>query len=347
MTKHWVLALLVFLSSSCIMKSGNQDSELDDVASPGMKVVRVFSKTLVDVDKRGTYITAQFPPAAEEFSSIELELTLSCPNGKCDWWDRPGELQIITDQNKPEKNFEILRFMTPYRVGGTWSMDVSHLRPLLTGNVKFWINIMTGVKEGHPNGDGWLVTTKFKMKRGTPEKRPVAVVPLLRSQYIEYGNPTVNSTARRNVFAPAGLTFSSARVFSTITGHGQGNRFNCAEFCDKIHSMTVAGQTQSTRIYRTDCKDNPISNQAGTWQADRAGWCPGDIVKPWTFELAPGSIGTDAAFQAKYFPEPYLNTCRPGLAQCTQCELDSTCEYNGKNHTMARWWVSSYLVLYE
>ncbi|MGE0173242.1 MAG: peptide-N-glycosidase F-related protein [Oligoflexales bacterium] len=340
-----VLSCLLLVS--CVTKSSESES-MD--ASAQIKTVRVFSSARIDVDNRDVFKTVAFPPLTEDFSQIELELTLGCPDNLCDWWDRPGAISIVTDDQHPQKEIEILRFMTPYRVGGTWSIDVTHLRPILKDSVKFKVHITTGVKEGHENGNGWLVSVKTKMKRGTPESRPIAVVPMIPSQFVEYGNPLAGSSIHRIVGVPPGVAFSKARAFTTITGHGQGNRFNCAEFCDRKHYISIGNQTAETRIARFDCKNNPINNQYGNWEGDReGGWCPGDIVKPWTVDIQDGLIGAGGAFQFKYFPEPYHNTCRPGVGNCTGCaqKENPTCEFNGGTHTLPRWWVSSYLVLYE
>jgi hypothetical protein len=43
----------------------------------------------------------------------------------------------------------------------------------------------------------------------------------------------------------------------------------------------------------TDCGNNPIYPQGGTWPFDRAGWCPGTIVDEHEFELTPHVLPGD------------------------------------------------------
>ncbi|MGE0172197.1 MAG: peptide-N-glycosidase F-related protein [Oligoflexales bacterium] len=281
----------------------------------------------------------------ESFEKIILEFELGCPNNRCDWWDRPGDLTVIQKNEKGEDvAIEILRFMTPYRVAGKWQVDVTHLRPILAGNVKFQVYIRTYVSRGHANGDGWLASARFLLKRGTPAIAAKAVIPIWNKQMIFYGDPKDPSNRAKQVKLP-NIPFQKMLLATVITGHGQGNLSNCAEFCPKTHTMKV-NDTELTKLFwRDDCNKNPINNQMGTWMFSRAGWCPGDIVKPWVEEvLAPQT--DDATVTVTYEPEPYVNTCRPGAEECDGCTLGANCtKYNGQNHTPPHFFMSSVLIL--
>ncbi len=49
-------------------------------------------------------------------------------------------------------------------------------------------------------------------------------------------------------------------------------------------------------LWKTDCYLNPNRPQFGTWKFSRAGWAPGDVVRPWwidlTPKLEPGEVAT-------------------------------------------------------
>jgi hypothetical protein len=328
----------------CIKK--NPVDPVSDVTRDGSQLtLQVFNDEYIHIDHKTAETVINFPGKDKEFKSIMLEFTLSCPNQtKCDAWDRPGDLHVIQNVGGKEVPIEILRFMTPYGVGGTWKMDVTHLRSLLTDNVKFRLFIKTYVSQGHAQGDGWLVTTKFHMTSGKPENQPVAVVPLWGSESVYYGDPSKEGKRETKVKLP-NKDFNKMYVVTTLTGHGQGNAENCAEFCDKLHYVKVNKKSYSTRIWRADCAQNPVNNQKGNWTVSRAGWCPGDIVKPWKQEI--DTKGIDGGDQVKivYEPEPFVNTCRPGVDKCVGCTLGTGCEYDGNRHTESRWLMSSYLVL--
>lgn len=87
---------------------------------------------------------------------------------------------------------------------------------------------------------------------------------------------------------------SRVEIAALITGHGQGTTTeNCAEFCPFQSEFTLNGSTFT--------KDNPyagtaygcydqieggvVANQFGSWPFGRAGWCPGQDVKIWRYDI--------------------------------------------------------------
>ena len=69
------------------------------------------------------------------------------------------------------------------------------------------------------------------MKGGTPARLPISVQPVWTATYVPYGDPAkpIASVAVPSSLAlPAGATSFELRAF--VTGHGQGNLENCAEF---------------------------------------------------------------------------------------------------------------------
>jgi hypothetical protein len=131
-----------------------------------------------------------------------------------------------------------------------------------------------------------------------------------------------------------------------VTGHGQGNTQNCAEFCNKVHSITANGAISSHNLWRADCGQNPCSPQGGTWTYPRAGWCPGSIVYPWDVDVTAWvTPGADA--NLSYGVTPYTNYCRPDNPNCVNGQTCADCNYNSNGHTVPVYRVASQLVYYR
>src|SRR5262249_26491767 len=206
------------------------------------------------------------PAAGGLYRAITLDLALRCPpSGGCDWWDRHGHLALVRGGHE----IELLRFVTPYRKPMSVSLDVTDLAPLLGDPSTFRIFIDTWVGPGHPNGAGWLVDAKLHYRAGNPPANVAAVIPLWSPQSVVYGDPSRPPALEMTVPIPTGVT--GAHLWSYVTGHGQGNADNCAEFCSRDHTITIAGAGVHRSVWRTDCATTAEPDQPGTWTLDRAG----------------------------------------------------------------------------
>ncbi len=316
-------------------------------------VVTPFDKAHVyfagEDNKRMIDAPATFP-AEGAYSQIILHLSLACPAGGCDAWDRFASLGLVTAKGAtPEEDtvLEIARFITPYKVEAAWDIDVTDLRPLLAGEVTLRAFIDTWVGPGSPYGAGWLVTASFEMKGGIPAKVPVAVVPVWNRQSVVYGDPLKPISASappQEIALPAGATSYALRTF--VTGHGQGNKDNCAEFCTRTHTLTVGATPHAQEIWRDDCATTAVPDQQGTWKYPRAGWCPGADVLPWTVDIT-SDVAAGAPAKIAYGVEEYENTCRPDAAVCNGCSLGTGCEYDGGAHTEPNYQLSTVLIAYR
>lgn len=290
-------------------------------------------------DNRRTVDAVARFPAEGAYGRILLRLGLDCPNDRCDPWDRFGTIGAIAGDGTV---IEVARFMTPYRLAARWEVDVTDLRPLLRGDVTLRVFIDTWVGPGSQYGDGWLFSAAFEMTGGVPARLPVAVTPIWPLGQVPYGDPArpIEATlAPRTLELPPG---SAHAVRTFVTGHGQGNADNCAEFCARRHTLDAAG-THTLDLWRDDCETTAVPDQPGTWRYPRAGWCPGAVVHPWVVELAapagPVTFG--------YHVEDYVNTCRPDEPMCRGCTLGTGCAYDGGAHTEPNYQVSSVLVTYR
>jgi hypothetical protein len=200
-------------------------------------------------------------------------------------------------------------------------------------------------------GGGWVAGVSFAMTGGLPAKAPVVVLPVWtwkttskEPTQIVYGDarfPIGQSLPPQTLSLPAGPTSWGLRSY--VTGHGQANLENCAEFCPKNHSWTVGGAAATQAVWRTDCANYPSS---GTYQYSRAGWCPGADVVPWDADVtAHVAAGSNATFT--YGVDAYVNTCNgdaPDGGLCSGCPSGVSCAYNGGSHTQPFFYVSSLLV---
>lgn len=344
---------------------GGADGDLEGGA---VTTIAAFDKTLVCFGSGGTgpcSRTVDRPvtfPKTGSFSKIVMRVTLTCPTNGCDHWDRVGSIQLVqpaTTDGGASTLIELGRFITPYGIhAGTnappvWDMDVTELRPLLSGDVTLRAFIDTWVPQGSAaqNGGGWLVGVTFEMTDGVAAKDPMVVVPIWSWKttgtdptQIVYGDPRApiaTSLPPQQLTLPTGP--KSWGVRSIITGHGQANLDNCAEFCSRKHTWTVGGMPTTKAIWRTDCAKFPSS---GTYQYPRAGWCPGADVAPWDFDVT-AQIGTSTTTTVAYDVEAYVNTCNgsaPDGGVCTGCDPGVSCPYDGAGHTQPFYYVSSLLI---
>jgi hypothetical protein len=297
-------------------------------------------------NKRTVDAQVQFPAAGLLYKSVTLKLNLRCPAAGCDFWDRRAFLGLVRKDGDKETVTEILRFMTPYRVAASWTADVTALRPMLSGTVTLRVFIDTWVGPGNAQGAGWLVDASFEMVGGMPDRVPIAVIPLWDETKFDYGDPAKPvgaAVVSRSVNLPAGAGAVELRSF--ITGHGQGNLDNCAEFCPRTHAFSVNGNRLERMVWRNDCATTAIPNQGGNWKPPRAGWCPGAAVLPWVASVG-AMVQSDKPLVVSYEVQPYVNSCRPDSPMCAGCAFGTPCAYDNGNHTAPFFVLSAALIVY-
>ena len=165
--------------------------------------------------------------------------------------------------------FQIMSFVTPYggwldlgSNGKTWYFDVTDFTPILQGNKRITVS----------GGGQWQedMDIKFLFIVGTPPRDVIDMQQIWRPQSKGYGIIMAEKVFEpRNVEMHSGA--SQYKIRTVITGHGQEG-----EFIPQSHYLNIDGGTQEYlwQVW-TECSDNPIYPQGGTWIYDRAGWCPG------------------------------------------------------------------------
>jgi hypothetical protein len=368
--------------------SGGSDGSNLDVGEAGPQTVTVFDKTLFAFGStaggaRRTTAQASLP-AAGPFQHIDLTLRLECPTGGCDHYDRTGSLGIVTqpavDGGSHGTVVEIARFITPFGVAaGPWDYDVTDLAPLLSGDVTFQGFIDTWAPQGSPaaNGAGWLLTATLTFTAGTPSKKPMAALPVWTwpadsdPEPVPYGDPNkpLSSYMKPQTLTLPGLA-SSYSLRNFVTGHGQGNTNDCAEFCAATHTVTVGSMPFLKVPWRACCTPDPTCEaeanptpapgvtpgQLGTYFYPRSGWCPGAAVTLWTQDVT-AAVGHETTTTIDWGFDSYMNTCRPDYpdagadagsdAGSCVCDQSPTCLYNSGGHTEPIFYITSILVAYQ
>ncbi len=192
-----------------------------------------------------------------------------------------GELEHYT---KTPMRMEIMSFVTPYGInldlgweGKTWTFDVTDFGPILKGDKRIYLT----------RGGQWQedMDIKFLFYEGTPVREVHSIQqiwPVTSESYTVIQND--------QKFEPRLLAkesdIESVVVKTTITGHGQEG-----EFIPRNHHIKLNGTPLEWTVW-TECADNPIYPQGGTWVYDRAGWCPGAASDTKVFDIS-GIFGSE------------------------------------------------------
>jgi len=286
-------------------------------------------------NNRTVFETVRLPSQNHNFSQILMHFNLSCPNGGCDPWDRKANISV----NHLNEWFEIGRYVTPYGIECGWTLDVSDYRSILRGEINLRSFIDTWVQPG------WLVTIEFEFISGEPEHPNIVVRNMWNNSYLVYGDTTNPINIDQiTEYIPQDTENTFLRI--TTTGHGQGNTNNAAEFSQNIHEIRLNDFfIYQHDFWRGDCQSNSCSPQNGTWQYNRAGFCPGDKVIPQDFNLS-NFVVPGFTTSLSYVLEDYFNECSPNNPSCINGVTCSSCSYNNTGHTEPYYFIASHLIIY-
>ena len=263
--------------------------------------VEVFHHVLTDNATTAYTATADLPPAAWAFGRVLLTLDLHDAGKDWDEWDRNGEVSLVADDGT---KLGLVPFITSYRTECHWVVDVTHFRPLLAGKRTFEIRAGTTFYKDR----GYLMSVALDFHHGMPELAPYRVVPLW------HGTARYQSDENhfQEFFSPQTVAIDAeakaARIFVTTTGHSQVGEFTPSQ--REITFLPARGDEAAepaqfeNLLWKTDCYLNPNRPQYGTWQFSRAGWAPGDVVRPWWIDLTP-HLRPGAEAELRYTSHPY------------------------------------------
>jgi hypothetical protein len=194
----------------------------------------------------------------------------------------------ITYYNPPYeivKDVEIARYITPYGIqfdlgpnGFAWIYDVTDYQDYLKNTVDL---------AAHNTQE--LLDLKFAFIEGIPPRDLHKREPIW-SDFRSYGFANMaNDVDLQAKKIHLSDTSDNFKIKTRMSGHGQVGNNACCEWVPNNHQIKVDGVSRfNWNIWEaTDCGDNPNIGQGGTWPYAREGWCPGDQVKEYEFELTP------------------------------------------------------------
>lgn len=285
---------------------------------------------LVDVNHPTGSETTNLPSHIGAFTQITGTLHINCPTGGCDPWDRVSSVEV---QGKDGEWYEIIRYITPYGISCQSEIDLTDFKSLLSGRTTFRVNLTT-------YSTGFLYTLELDYTAGT-DTQPYANVEKLWYQTYQFGDPAnLQPTEDITTEFPAGTTSAKIKLVSSGHGWGANNTSNAAEFSNNTHHIWVNGAQTFTQHNWQDCFPNPdgCNFQAGTYQYDRAGWCPGSIAQFFDYDMT--SYIANPATLEYVFDESYTDYCNANNPNCISGVTCTDCNDSYNPHLI----VSSYMI---
>jgi hypothetical protein len=296
------------------------------------KSIEIFNHIMINNAETSYESEVALPPLNWAYGRVILTLEIHDAGPAWDKWDRNGFLFLVGPDGAKH---DIAPFITSFRTPGHWQVDITHFRPWLTGKVTFDIATTSALEENR----GYMLSAALDFYHGTPDLEPYRVIPLWSG--------TAKYKSAQNYFSdfftPQTVSFDAstkaARLFMTTTGHSQVGEFTPSR--RTIIFAPVKGGAPATELHfsntlwKSDCYLNPVRPQHGTWKLPRAGWAPGDIVRPWWIDLTPYLVPGKNA-ELRYESEPYDFSGVPEDQRPTDEEVNSAVQL-----------VRTYLILYR
>ncbi len=264
--------------------------------------------------------TVTLPGDLSNYDRITLRIDVNCPSSGCDPWDQPANLKIVTDQGV----FELARYITPFGIScGPWYIDVTDFKSVLTGEVTF----ESYVQVWGPSG--WLIDLDLEFEEAAADPTYTQLSSIHAFDYQVYGDPGISHDLDEVTLTVDDNTETS-HVRMQVSGHGQGNTNNAAEFFRRNHQVVIDGSSIANHdLWKADCNSNSCANQLGTWLFARAGWCPGQEVIPAIFNTT-SEVGAGQTFNFDYELQDYTNLRNTG--------------YDGAGHTEPHYRIHSFFI---
>lgn len=287
------------------------------------KEVVAASDIWLNTNIQSKVVEAELPSYLGAFDKITATLQVSCPSGGCGEWDRVASVEA---KGHDGRWFEIIRYITPYGVACSHSIDLTDYMSILQGKISFRLNCAT-------LDNGYLYTLKLNYRAGVPDHKYSYITEAWNEifPFGDYSNMQPVDTFYYSY--PPNTVASKLKLISTGHGWGDLNTNNAAEFYNATHNIWVNGSKTFNQVNWVDCNPNPdgCQPQNGTWYYNRAGWCPGSIAKWFDFDMT-SYIGTDLELMYKFYSQ-YVDLCHPHNPNCVTGVTCSDCN-DGFNPTL-------------
>ncbi len=254
----------------------------------------VWTAELLDaeVTARVHQLEATLPTGAEmaRFDTLELDLTDVCRERNvfaCSEWDRIARFDLCLDEACTERR-ELIRWITSYWRRGEqrWIMDASPLLGLLSdgGHRRFRLELGPEWERPTPR----VIRAVLRLSRTGGLRSAGAVRVFTGGRFEQSGEANYNNREPVAFTPPA--TAQRVELVLLLSGHGQVQPSNCAEWCDHRHRFTVngtalpevrhEGRVGSIGGCGPASARGVVPGQWGNWAPERAFWCPGLPVEP-------------------------------------------------------------------
>ncbi len=262
-------------------------------------------------------VDAELPSYMGAYNEIIATLEVSCPPGGCGEWDRKASVDA---RGHDGEWVEIIRYITPYGVPCTHTIDLTDYMSVLQGKVSFRFNCET-----LDNGYYYDLTLDYSAGSPAYNYSDIDIIWWDTYQCVDYANlqpvEDVSYTFDEMV--------KDARLKLVSTGHAWGNlnTGNAAEFYEATHHIYVNGDETFEQYNWWTCNPNPdgCQPQYGTWYYNRAGWCPGSIAQWFDYSLAPYLEEGNITLGYIFF-EDYVDYCHPNHPDCVTGVTCNDCD---------------------
>ena len=207
--------------------------------------------------------------------------------GGCHEWDYEANMYLCNRENSSICNVEFMRWITTYGREGMWLTDVSPYIFMLQEDEERRFRY-----KGANKGD-LTIQLIFSRQGGDESTTPSSATFAFTGGQFD-GSYNNESRYVRSLNFTVPQNASKVQIVATITGHGfQKDDANCAEFCDHEHHYYIGNNhayewhpiVGSSTGCEGEINNGVVANQFGSWPYGRAGWCAGQDVKQWTYDI--------------------------------------------------------------
>ncbi|HIF46279.1 MAG TPA: hypothetical protein EYQ73_05735 [Candidatus Poseidoniales archaeon] len=243
---------------------------------------------------RSTYsdINITLPNNISSYDTLEVFHEHGCEDrrnrhsgGGCHEWDYLAYLKICDRDNSTICGTEFMRWITTYGREGRWLTDISpYLFMLDDGDTRSF------KYEGANKG---LMTIKLLFSDWGSGYSSSSGEKIFSGGEFDGDYNNESKYKRQHNFSTL-TNYDKVKIVATITGHGfNQDQANCAEFCDHEHHYYLNGNhayewhpiVHDNEGCENDIENGVVANQYGSWPYGRAGWCAGQDVDQWTYDI--------------------------------------------------------------
>lgn len=228
--------------------------------------------------------TVTLPSAAmmEGFDTMDFDVRIVCHERNvfgCSEWDRIANIKLCDDATCATSQ-EVIRWITPYWRRGEqrWVIDASALLGMVKSGGAQTFRVELGPEWERPTP--WEVQINLRLANKGVGVRSVEAIHAFSG-----GAFDATYNLRDPVTFTPPTTATKVELIVILSGHGQVEGNNCAEWCDHRHIFNIngrdipeikhAGRIGSEAGCGPAAERGAPPGQWGNWAPERAYWCPG------------------------------------------------------------------------